>query len=60
MKQLFQKESGFSFFFFFLIKVIVWFIVPFLIFEFSDILPGEHRGGLGFVSSSVASSQSGK
>lgn len=38
---------------FFLIKEFVWSIITFLIFEFSGILPREHEGELGFVSSSV-------
>lgn len=51
MEKLFEKESIFSFSF--LIKVILWSIVPFRTFEFSGILPGECRGGLSFLSSSV-------
>lgn len=31
----------------------MWSIITFLIFEFSGILPREHEGELGFVSSSV-------
>lgn len=53
MKNLFEKESDFFVCCFFLIKEIVWSVITFLIFEFSGILPWEHEGELGFVSSSV-------
>lgn len=56
MKKLFEKKSGFSFFSLHTSNC----MVPFLIFEFSGILPGEHRGRLGFGSSSVVRSGRGK